>query len=313
LLAALALGACAPAPRGDAGGRGPTLVSLNPCADAILAEVADPGQILAISRFSHDPEASSMGVAAARRFAATSGSVEELAALRPDLVVGDAYVPGPSGEAALGRLGLRVEHFQFETSVAASEEQVRKLARLAGHPERGEALVGRMRAALARAAPPAGAAPIPVVVWQSSGIVPGEGTLIADLLRRTGFASFTAAKGMRQADLLPLEQMLADPPRLILTAGSASSQEDRLLRHPALAALRNTRREPYPSALLWCGGPTVIKAAGRLAEIRGRVAANRAHGLRHAPAERSWGNAGQHQDPLSLSLSKAVHGQSPKT
>lgn len=268
MLAALA--SCAPAQPSKSQSR-PTLVSLNPCADAILAEVADPGQVLAVSRFSHDPEASSMGVAAARRFAATSGSVEELAALRPDLVIGDDFVPGPSGEAALGQLGLKVERFHIETSVAASEEQVRKLARFAGHPERGEALVARMRAALAKASPPAGTVPIPVVVWQSGGIVPGEGTLIADLLRRTGFASFTAAKGMRQADLLPLERMLADPPRLILSAGDPRSEEDRLLRHPALAALRETRREPYPSALLWCGGPTVIKAADRLAGIRGRM------------------------------------------
>lgn len=266
-----ALGACAPAPRGDAGGRGPTLVSLNPCADAILAEVADPGQIRAISRFSHDPAASSMGVAQARRFPATSGSVEELAALRPDLVIGDDFVLGPSGAAALSRLGMRIERYHIETSVVASEEQVRRVAGLAGHPERGEALVARMRAALAKAAPPVGQAPISVVVWQSGGIVPGEGTLIADLLRRTGFTNFASAKGMRQADLLPLERMLADPPRLILSAGDPRAEEDRLLRHPALAALRDTRREPYPSALLWCGGPTVIKAAERLAKIRETV------------------------------------------
>ena len=272
MLAALALGACSPAPRGDAARRlGPTLVSLNPCADAILAEVADPEQILAISRFSHDPAASSLGVAAARRFAATSGSVEELAVLRPDLVIGDDFVPGASGERALDGLGLKVERFHIETTVAASEQQVRRLAHLAGHPERGEALVGRMRAALARAAPPAGATPIPIVVWQSGGIVPGQNTLIADLLRRTGFINFAAAKGMRQADLLPLERMLADPPRAILTAGDPRAQEDRMLSHPALAALRDTRREPYPSALLWCGGPTVIKAAERLAQIRGRI------------------------------------------
>lgn len=251
--------------------RGPTLVSLNPCADAILAEVADPEQILAISRFSHDPAASSMGLAAARRFAATSGSVEELAALRPDLVIGDDFVPSSPAGAALERLGMKVERFHIETSVAASEDQVRKVARLAGHPERGEALVARMRAALAKSAPPVGQAPIPVVVWQSGGIVPGEGTLIADLLRLTGFTSFTTARGMRQADILPLERMLADPPRLILSAGSPDAQEDRLLRHTALAALRGTRREPFPSALLWCGGPTVIKAAERLAEARGRV------------------------------------------
>lgn len=213
-----------------------------------------------------------MGVAAARRYPAVSGSVEELAMLRPDVVVGDDFVPNPSGAAALGRLALRIERIHIETSVADSEGQVRKLAAVAGHPERGEALIARMRAALAVAAPPPGEKPVSAVVWQSGGIVPGEGTLIADLLHRTGFANFSAGKGMRQADLLPLERMLADPPRVILTAGNPQSEEDRMLRHPALAALKATHREHYPAALLWCGGPTVIKAAERLKEIRQKVA-----------------------------------------
>jgi len=268
LLPCLILAACAPAPRGEAPRRHPTIVSLNPCADAVLAEVADPGQILAVSQFSHDPAASSMGVAAGRRFPAVSGSVEELAALRPDLVIGDQFVPNPSATAALDRLGLKVERYHIETDLADSEALVRKLARLAGHPARGEALIGRMRAAVAEAAPPPGAAPIPAVVWQSGGIVPGEGTLIADIMRRTGFANFSSARGLRQADLLPLEKMLADPPQVILAAGSPTAEADRLLRHPALAALRGTRREAFPSTLLWCGGPTVIKAAARLKEIR---------------------------------------------
>jgi iron complex transport system substrate-binding protein len=233
----------------------------------VLVQVADPAQILAISRFSHDPASSSMGVAAARRFAATSGSVEEIAALHPDVVLGDQFV-GPATSSALARLGFRLERYGIEPTVEISEAQVRTLAKLAGHPERGGALIARMNAALAAAAPPRGSRPISAVVWQSGGIVPGEGTLITDLLRRTGFVNFSAAQGLRQADLLPLERMLANPPRVILTAGNAQSEEDRLLRHPALAALTGTRREKLAANLLWCGGPTVIKAAARLAEVR---------------------------------------------
>ena len=79
LLAACAGGgAGAPPPE-----RGPTIVSLNPCTDAILAEVAAPGQLLAISHYSKDPRASSMEAAVAARFAATGGTVEEVLALDP--------------------------------------------------------------------------------------------------------------------------------------------------------------------------------------------------------------------------------------
>ena len=266
-LLALALAACSPAPANKAPRQYPTFVSLNPCTDAILAEVADPAQILAISHYSHDPASSSIDLATARRFASTGGTVEEVLALHPDLVVSGNFM-SPATVGAMDRLGLRLEQLPIAATVAASEMQVRQLARLAGHPERGEALVQRIEAALATAAPPLGGAPISAVVWQSGGMVPGGDTLIADLLRRTGFASLSAARGMKQADILPLEAMLAEPPALILAAGNARTDEDRLLDHPALAALKNTRRERLDPSLLWCGGPTIIRAALRLGAVR---------------------------------------------
>ncbi len=266
-LLALALAACSPAPASEAPRQFPAIVSLNPCTDAILAEVADPAQILALSHYSHDAASSSMDLATARRFASTGGTVEEVLALRPDLVVSGNFM-SPATVGAMNRLGLRLEQLPIASTVAASKAQVRALARIAGHPERGEALVARIEAALAAAAPPPGAAPISAVVWQSGGMVPGGNTLIAELLRRTGFASHSAARGLKQADILPLEAMLADPPALILTAGEPRANEDRLLAHPALAALKDTRRERLEPSLLWCGGPTIIRAVGRLGEVR---------------------------------------------
>ncbi len=246
---------------------GPALVSLNPCSDAVLAEVADPAQIVAISAFSHDPASSSLELAVARRFRATAGTVEELVTLKPDLVIADDYLP-PATAAALDALGIPVARLPIAMSIEDSKAQVRRLAALAGHPGRGEALNARIDQALARAAPAPGSAPFSAVVWQSGGIVPGEHSLIGDLLRRTGFRSLSAAKGMKQADMLPLEEMLADPPRVILAAGNPRAQEDRLLAHPALAALTQTRRERLDPRLLWCGGPTIVRAAERLAQIR---------------------------------------------
>ena len=267
VLLLLSLAACgqAVAPQSRPGAA-PTIVSLNPCTDAVLAEVADPGQIVAISAYSHDPASSSMDLAVARRFPATSGTVEELLALRPQLVIGTPFM-SPASVQAIGRLGLRLERVGIATSVDESLAQVRQVAALAGHPERGEALVGRIEAALAANAAPAGP-PVPALVWQGGGIVPGDGTLIADLLRRTGFVNAAAARGLGQADMLPLEQLLAAPPRLIFAAGHGLGNEDRMLGHPALSALSGTRREPLDPALLWCGGPTIIKTAERLGQVR---------------------------------------------
>lgn len=266
-LLALALGACTQAPAREAAPPLPRIVSLNPCTDAILAEVADPEQVLALSSYSHDPASSSMDVAVARRFRAVGGTVEEVAALRPDLVLSGNFM-APATRGALERLGSRLELLPIAQTVGDSRAQVRRIAALAGHPARGEALIARIDAALAAARPAAGP-PVPALVWQSGGMVPGPETLIADLLVQTGFSNAAAARGLHQADLLPLEQVLADPPRVILTAGSLHGNEDRLLRHPVLDALGgSTTRTPLDANLLWCGGPTIIRAAGRLAEIR---------------------------------------------
>lgn len=251
---ALVLAGCAAAPPPAPRGPRPSIVSLNPCTDAILAEVADPPQLLAISRYSHDPRASSMELAAARRFRATGGTAEEVAALAPEVVVGSSFMD-PATRAALGDLGLRVETFASPTTVAESVAQVRALAALAGHPERGEALVRRIEASVA--APPG--APVETALWQGGGIVPGKGTLVSDLMQRAGLASYAEARGMTQGDYLPLERIAADPPELLLAAG-----EDRSQRHPLLARIPGLTVARFEPRLFYCGGPSIPRAMERL-------------------------------------------------
>ena len=263
----LALAGCGQAPPPSAVPPRPTIVSLNPCSDAILAEVADPAQLLAISHYSHDPRASSMDLALARRFRATGGTVEEIVALRPDVVVASSFLQ-PATAAALERLGIPVVRLDIAGTVETSAAQVRDLARLAGHPARGEALVARIERALAMAAPPPAERPIPAIVWQGGGLVPGDASLIAQLMRRTGFTNAAAARGLGQGAVLPLEAMLSSPPKVIFVAGNPRAAEDRLLDHPALDSLSDTARVRFDPKLLFCGGPTIPKAVARLAVVR---------------------------------------------
>nr|WP_277754196.1 ABC transporter substrate-binding protein [Porphyrobacter sp. GA68] len=247
----------------------PTVVSLNPCVDAVLVEVADPRQVLALSHWSGDPASSSLPQELARRYAVTGGTVEEVLALGPDLVLASSFLD-PATRDALDRLGVRVELFGIAGTLAESKAQVRRIAALIGSPAAGERLVGRMRLAVADAAPPAGAQPVDTVLWQPGGIVPGRGTLVAELLERTGFANGAAARGYRQADYLPLEAVVADPPELLLVAGHDPGQV-----HPVLDALPGMTRTKLDPALLYCGGPTVVRAAQRLAALRRTMEAQR--------------------------------------
>ena len=241
----------------------PRVVSLNPCTDAILVEVADPDQVLALSHYSVDPQSSSIEPAIAAQFPVTGGTVEEVAALNPDFVLAGTFL-APATRGALENMGFAVATFGIASDVGESAVQVREIARLAGHADRGEALVARIESSLAELdAVSMGRKNQSAVLWQPGQIVPGEQTLVAQLLQRAGFASHSAARGLGQADHVSLEQMLADPPEVLLLAGSEQGQ-----RHPALESLAHTQVEHFDPSLLYCAGPTIIRAADRLREIR---------------------------------------------
>jgi len=256
------LGGCAPIPPPGppSPAHHPTIVSLNPCTDAILAEVTAPGQLLAVSHYSHDPRGSSMPLAEAAHYPATGGTVEEVLALDPDIVVTGGFLD-PATANAFRRLGIRVETVGIAATVAESEAQVRRLAALAKEPSRGEQLVARIDGAVGqahRAGPP-----LTALVWQEGGLVPGPGTLVAQLLANSGFASLSGARGLGQGAYLPLEEVLADPPQLVIAAG-----EERMEHHPALRHLEGVRYAAIAPNLLYCGGPTIPRLAGKLAELR---------------------------------------------
>ncbi|XUU59898.1 ABC transporter substrate-binding protein [Erythrobacter sp. HA6-11] len=265
LLAAAFASSCAPAPEGARDTTepdGPRYISLNPCVDAMLVNIAEPHQVLAISHYSQDPASSSLEAEVASQFASTGGTVEELLARDPDVVLASTFLP-PSTRKAMQQLGLIFRTFSSPTGVSESQEQIRYLGELVYRSEKAAELILEIDRAIARNAPPADHRAISTVLWQPGEIVPGEQALISQLMRKAGFSSHSGALGLGQADYLPLEVLLANPPELLLIAGDARGQS-----HPALAQLENTRVEMLDPALLYCGGPTIIKAMERLAEIR---------------------------------------------
>jgi iron complex transport system substrate-binding protein len=255
-----------------AGARGAPrrVVSLNPCLDAILLDVADRSQIAALSRYSRQPGQSAVW-ARARRYPSTSGSAEELAALRPDLVL----ISGMGASALTGvlpRLGIPAANFGVPSSVAQSEAQVRRVAGLVGHPDRGEALVARIEAALAAAAPPPGSPRLSALVYVDKGFASGPGTLMDELMWRAGFDNAVRRYGFTRSADVPLELVVADPPQVLLAGRLVPGEPtwaDRVISHPALAAVaKRMKRETFPQTLLFCAGPVIIPALQALSAAR---------------------------------------------
>lgn len=256
--ALLLLAACAPAPARTGG-----IVSTNPCADAILAVVA-PDRLAAVSHYSHDPGATSMPLALARRWPATSGTAEEVIARRPDLVVTDSFAPAASREA-YGRAGLKVLTLDIAATIPASKAQVATLAAAAGHPERGAALIRAIDGAIPRATGPRPSA----LLFIAGDLANGGGTLLDALLQRAGFRNAAADYGLAFTGALPIETIAAHPPRVILSDDDGRSAN---LRRRVLDRVgARTVEARFPRRLMNCGGPALIPALRRLAAIRAKV------------------------------------------
>jgi len=262
VLAFATAAACGPAPR--------RIVSLNPCLDAILIAVADPGQIAALSHYSRDPHQSAI-VDQAARFPFTWGSAEEVAAIKPDLVLRSS-MGGRALTAVLPRLGIRQASFGVPASVEENLAQIDRISRLVGHPGRGRALEARIRAALQAAAPRPGEPRLGALIYEYHGLASGPGTLADELMRRVGFDNLASRYGLKQTVDVPLERLLADPPQVLLSGRVAPDEPawaDRVLSHPALAALRRRIRvETFPETLMYCGGPTLVPEVQALAQAR---------------------------------------------
>lgn len=259
------LTACsAPMPVSDeSSGGAPSFVSLNPCTDAILAEIADPDQILALSHYSSDADATSLGVERASQFGMTGGTVEEVLALQPDIVLSGSFM-APAKKNALVSLDLDPVTFGIASDAKASAAQIRLIAALAGHKARGEALITRIDDALASVDE---REKVSAVLWQPGQIVPGRQALVSQLMAAAGFSNHAADIGMGQADYLSLEQLLANPPDVLLIAGDAPAQN-----HQALSQLSDTHIANFDPALLYCAGPTIVRALERLRSIRAEAA-----------------------------------------
>ncbi|WP_010162889.1 ABC transporter substrate-binding protein [Sphingomonas sp. PAMC 26617] len=255
---------CAAAP--DARRMRDGIVSTNPCADAMLIELA-PERLRAISAYSHDPRATSLPLPVARRYPATAGTAEEVIALHPALVVTSRFTPLAT-QAAYARAGLKVLVLDSPTTVAASEAQIRVLANAVDAPARGRDMIARIDAALA-AVPRAGP-PVETLLFLGGTLANGPDTLLDALMRRAGLSNAARRYGLAYSAPVALETIAAAPPRLIL---SPERSRGAVLRDKVLARMgARTREAVFPRALVNCGGPTIVPALERLVAIRRRIA-----------------------------------------
>jgi iron complex transport system substrate-binding protein len=253
------------------------VVSINLCADQLLLALADREQIASLSFLVRDRSISYLADRAAG-VPINDGRGEAILFSGADLVLAESF-----GErnrmALLKRQGLAVLAVEPWQSLAQGREQIRTVARRLGHPERGEALIAAIDAALERTKGivPAGRS---ILTFERRGWVPGARSLFGEILNHMGFTLHQDALGLGEGGVARLESIVSRPPDYLLldesagrSAGQAVDNGTALLVHPALAAsIPSERRLVVANRLSICGGPSTAAAIGALAEqVRAKV------------------------------------------
>src|SRR5438128_5707697 len=103
----------------------PRVASMNVCTDQLLIPLADPEQILGLSRYSRD-RFESWAADAAHRYRILSGGAEDILVIRPDIVVASLFDKRATREFLKAK-GLQVVEFDVPRSLNDVKDQIRQM------------------------------------------------------------------------------------------------------------------------------------------------------------------------------------------
>lgn len=240
------------------------IVSLDYCADQFVLALADRDQIVALSRGSQRDD--SYYRARALGIRQTRGTLEEVLALQPDLVLRN-WGGSWDAEQVYARFDVPVLHVGDAPNFDAAREDLLDAARVIGHSNRGVELAENLDLRLARLHSTAPQTPPPVLYLSAGGAVAGSGTMMNSVIEAAGGRNAHAGESWT---VLPLERMVELPPAVIALGffDHARSNVNPWLpgRHPALRrALARAETVTLPLASISCEAWTAIDAAEQLA------------------------------------------------
>ena len=253
------------------------IVSLTVCTDQLLLDLVPRERIAALSYLAVDPTLSAK-VEEARGLKGVHGMAEEVLALEPDLVIAQEYSTTAS-VGLLRRLGFRVVFVPLATDFDGLRRAIRIMAAAVGNEARGEAMIAAFDKRLA-AAEPEGPERPRALAYQVNSLSSGPGSLIDAAFSAAGFQNMARSRALGPGGRLPLEEVVADPPDLLVLANTPEEFRSTVgdnLRHPAFQALVASRRHMQLPMPMWlCATPEIAGAVEELARERRALIAEEA-------------------------------------
>jgi iron complex transport system substrate-binding protein len=250
------------------------VMSLSMCTDDLLLELLPPERIASVTYYSRDPSISSFWPQAAK-VAVNFGTIEEVLAQKPDLVLAGTYTT-PGARMLLKKLSVPL----LEVAPAADFDEIRATTRLVakalGREALGETLIAKMDLTLLELDATKPPRSLRVAAWGEGGSIPGKGTLFDSILQAAGGVNVANSEGGAY-ESFGIEQLIFARPDILAFARNITDTpglNTELAQHPLVLKLYSGRMVTYPGALYSCGVPesadaAVALRAGLLKAMRG--------------------------------------------
>jgi iron complex transport system substrate-binding protein len=240
----------------------PRIASMNVCTDQLLLTLADPEQILGLSRYSRD-RLQSWAADDARRYRILSGGAEDILVLKPDVVVASLFDKRATRELLKDK-GLHLVEFDVPRSLHEVKDQIRSMGEITRHADRADVEIGKLDTAIARAREAVARKNVRVLPLSRRGWVSGTESLLSSLLTEAGLANAAGELGVAFGGFAPLETIVNIKPDFLVVSDAADRAEDdgsAFLLHPALQRFYPpSKRIVIPDRLTVCGGVMLADA-----------------------------------------------------
>ena len=245
------------------------IVSLNLCADQLLMELLPPQRLVGVTNMARDPDIS-FSYRKAKDYHAHSGRVEEIIALKPDLIVAGQFTSSASNQL-LETLGYSVMKIGLPDSMADVFTQIERVGREVNAMTAAKSLVTKLQQQLStvKLLKPARSS-VRAIVYYANGYSAGQRTIVNEILNVAGFTNIAAEEGLIGVAPFSLERLIASKPDALILGeltNNESSLAHRLLQHKAIKELLNVGQVEkilVPDRLWNCAGPSSIAAADYL-------------------------------------------------
>lgn len=245
----------------------PRVVSMNLCTDQLVLLLAEPEQIVSLSRLATDARSSSLAEQA-KAYPRNAGRAEEIFLSAPDILLAGTY-SDKTTLATLRSLGLRVEQFPITTALDQIPQQIRQMGEVLHQQGKAAARAAEVEAYLDAVVPPDSTAPV-AAFYYPNGYSLGANTLGHDIITAAGFRNLTQELGMTGSGNLDLEQLVVQAPDVLISSPRypGGSRSEEIMFHPAIAHYARDERLIFSSADWVCGTPITLRAVRDVSRAR---------------------------------------------